>query len=281
MASIAAQTSNPESRMFGFLVDNTSPVPAGYQRIGHLIIADATNNTPDGYVKGQYPYYMGPDELVDSSMPIIAYTKKDGEGNYLQFNTIGDQVVDGDDGDAGTEAAWIAFKRLTANTAEAFIAAVSSIATLNSDPQDFGSATAAKSWLDNNSCWTNFVVTAETTTTRAPETTTTTEAPVTTTTSSESPVIYEYWYVNECGVSEQGPQTAVVRLWTVNGSPTMVNGATYDLNDGNWSPGNTSNDLLDLGWSNTNRAVVIGMADPQPYHLNCVGLTGATCGGEA
>lgn len=152
------------SRVFGFLTDANAanPAPAGFDKHVRLLVAngDATPDLSDGY-----PYYMGPDESVDFNMPIIAYTVKDPEGTYTQFNTIGDQGIDGD---AGIDPAWIAFKRLSANTNSAFIAAATAVSTAQQSPQNFATAGEALTWLFANSCWTNFQEQVEATTTQAP-----------------------------------------------------------------------------------------------------------------
>lgn len=152
------------SRVFGFLTDANAanPAPAGFDKHVRLLVANGSA-APD--LSDGYPYYMGPDESANLNMPIIAYTVKDPEGTYTQFNTIGDQ---GNDGDPGVDPAWIAFKRLSANTNSAFIEAATAVATAQQSPQNFLTAGEALTWLFANSCWTNFQEQAEATTTLAP-----------------------------------------------------------------------------------------------------------------
>jgi hypothetical protein len=158
------------SRIFAYTADANAAAPAGFEKIGSLFAALATNTTPDGYnpAASGISWYMGPDESLEANAPIIAYTKRDPEGTFLAFNTEGDQ---GTDGDAGTIPAWIAFKRTVKGSNAAFIAAVEEITAINGFPQSFANADQAMTWLDNNSCWTNYEIVVEATTT------TTTEAP--------------------------------------------------------------------------------------------------------
>jgi len=150
------------ARQFGFKPNTNALNITGYTDQGILVIQDGTPTWGShGDAHLAYPttmWHMGPNEDRADFEYVICYTVNV-EGSFTKFNTegtVGDAgYFPGDSSDQsgylynGT-AVGIAFKGATA---ENFVGVAEDLTG-----QSFDDADAAATWLNDNSCWTNYPV---------------------------------------------------------------------------------------------------------------------------
>ena len=166
-------------RIFGVRQSNGGTELIGFHKQNALYAADAPGTTPDGFDINNplIDWYMGPEEdqsisLGDYNLPsaIIAYTHFTQEGRQA-VSTKGVQP-NGNPGEAGTEPAYVAFKRCAAAVAgddttgagvvadQSFIDMALEVAALNNGPSTFHNSFDAYNYINggtvNGGAWTNF-----------------------------------------------------------------------------------------------------------------------------
>ena len=177
---------SPIKRIFGVRQSNGGGDLIGFDKQNALYAAQQTGITPDGFDINNplIDWYMGPDENAaftieggDYVSALVAYTHFNQDGRQA-VSTIGTQGQGNNDGQPGTEPAYVAFKRCAAGqhadgaqtagaagwAAEAdqsFIDAVTEVAELNNySGLPFHSSFEAMAYIDNvpGGAWTDYII---------------------------------------------------------------------------------------------------------------------------